>query len=109
MTNRTTEELNDILDYKFRFDDADADSIREYFYALLFTLYQEGEGFSGKRPFGNSGWESDIFEAFVDMDAIEGKIVRDEDGYLQDFVCNYEEAWELTSKLLEHVFFGNND
>ena len=109
MTNRTTKELNDILDYEFNFEDCGAGSIREYFYMLLHTLYRQGEGFSGKRPFGNSGWESDIFEAFVEMGAIKGKIVRDEDGYLEDFQCNYEKAWELTSELLEHVFFGNND
>ncbi len=32
----------------------------------------EGEGFSGKRPFGNSCWESDLYWPLAKADVIEG-------------------------------------
>lgn len=41
-------------------NDADADTVRDYLKALLTTVLIEEEGFSGKRPFGNSGWINDI-------------------------------------------------
>ena len=41
-------------------NDAGASSIRGYLKTLLTTLMAEGEGFSGKRPFGNSGWEYEL-------------------------------------------------
>ncbi len=44
-------------------NDADAATVGEYFKALLRMVWVEGESFSGKRPFGNSGWESDVTDA----------------------------------------------
>lgn len=35
-------------------NDAQASSVRGYLKTLLKTLWEEGEGFSGKRPLGNS-------------------------------------------------------
>lgn len=61
-------------------NDADASTIRDYLTKLLLTIWQEGEGFSGKRPFGNSGWESEIYVSLVKAKRIDGHI--DEDGYL---------------------------
>ena len=50
------------LDLKFICGDLDDDevTIREYFKALLTELWEQGEGFSGKRPLGNSGWQYDL-------------------------------------------------
>lgn len=58
-------------------------SLREYLHALLSTLWNEGEGFNGKRPFGNSGWEYDIYKFLVGAGAVCGSF--DEEGYLEDF------------------------
>lgn len=44
-------------------NDADAKTVKEYLKKLLETLWEEGEGFSGKRPFGNSGWEVELEHA----------------------------------------------
>jgi hypothetical protein len=63
-------------------NDADASTIREYLVALLATLWDEGEGFSGKRPFGNSGWHWDLYEALVKAERMPGTF--DENGYLED-------------------------
>lgn len=51
---------------------------------------RKGEGFSGKRPFGNSGWGEDIAFALVKAKIIKGKIYTEEDEddidqYLDDY------------------------
>jgi hypothetical protein len=65
------------------FNDAGATTIRAYLQALLVTLWQEGESFSGKRPFGNSGWEYDLYKALIKGGAIDGTV--DEHGDIGTF------------------------
>jgi hypothetical protein len=45
---------------------ADASTIRDYFITCSAMLWTDGEAFSGKRPFGNSGWERDVYTALAD-------------------------------------------
>lgn len=72
------------LDLKFYCDDLDEEvTIRQYLHRLLWTLWKEEEGFSGKRPLGNSGWRSDLAKPLVLAGVIEGSIDADE-GYLED-------------------------
>lgn len=77
------------LDLEFFNEDAGCETIRGYFKELLTTLWQQGEGFSGKRPFGNSGWEHDLAFPLVEAGCIRGTIVVDEDdpddSYVEDF------------------------
>ncbi len=56
--------------------------MRDYLIALLDELWREGEGFSGKRPFGNSGWDYEVYVGLVKAGAVDGKI--DEYGYLEE-------------------------
>ncbi|TDP29873.1 hypothetical protein [Nocardia ignorata] len=44
-------------------NDSGATTIRGFLVALLGELWIEKEGFSGKRPFGNSGWQWDLYAA----------------------------------------------
>jgi len=37
-------------------------NLRQYFQLLTISVWEEGENFSGKRPFGNSDWQSDVCE-----------------------------------------------
>lgn len=68
-----------LLDYVSNFADAGGLlTIREYLCALLTKLWAEGEGFNGKYPFGNSGWEYDLYAALIGAGAVEGSL--DEDG-----------------------------
>lgn len=72
------------LDYVMPHSDLDdGTTLRTYFKALLATLWREDEGFSGKRPFGNSGWTYDIYGALVSGGFVEG--VLDEDGCPEAF------------------------
>ena len=73
--------IQELLDCPMQENDSGADTIKGYLKALLFTLWDEGEGFSGKRPFGNSGWENDLAFALVKGKFIKGTIYTEmEDG-----------------------------
>ena len=51
-----------ILDIKMEENDADAETIRDYLKELLTQLWRKSETFSGKSPFGDSGWEYDLYK-----------------------------------------------
>lgn len=56
-------------------NDAYAETIRTYLKKLLILVWIEEEGFDGKRPFGNSGWQWEVVEVvqnkYPDQDANE--------------------------------------
>lgn len=67
-----TNKAHDVLRCKMVPNDANAGTVRDYLKALLLKVWGEGEGFSGKRPFGNSGWEYEVYESlgaegFIDV------------------------------------------
>lgn len=53
-------------------------TIKEYLKTLLLTLWAERESFSGKRPFGNSGWEYDLYIPLIKAGAISGELDEDD-------------------------------
>jgi len=63
-------------------NDADAPTVRAYLMALVREVWRRGEGFSGKRPFGNSSWESDVYYALGRVGLI--RATFDADGELLD-------------------------
>jgi len=71
-----------ILDTPMDPNDSGATTIRGYLIALLAEVWEHGEGFSGKRPFGNSGWHWDLHGALVKAGHITGRF--DADGYIED-------------------------
>ena len=80
-------DFTDLLEKKIVIPDVNADqpfTVREYFLILLTKLWIEGEGFSSKRPFGNSGWDLDLEVALIEAGVMPGTVERDEDGYVQD-------------------------
>ena len=56
-------------------------TVRQYLFSLLEAVWAEKDGFNGKRPFGNSGWEFDLYTALVRYGLVYG--VVDDDGYLE--------------------------
>jgi hypothetical protein len=65
----------DVLALRFESDDLNRElTIREWLAELLLTLWREEEGFSGKRPFGNSGWQRDVAAVLIKAGAITGKL-----------------------------------
>ena len=63
-------------------NDSGASTVRGYLVALLDQLWREDECFSGKRPFGNSGWQYDLYGPMVKAGIIRGKL--DEDGCIEE-------------------------
>lgn len=59
-------------------NDADAATVRDYFKELLCSLLIEEESFSGKRPFGNSGWQHDFLGPLAEAGYIREGASREE-------------------------------
>lgn len=89
----------EILDLPMGKNDAGSETIRDYLKALLTTLWENGEGFSGKRPFGNSGWEQDLYAALGRGGVVEAQV--DEDGYVE--VTDREEADSLIFDAIDAI------
>lgn len=83
----TPAELKEILKFPMDENDSGADTVGGYLKALLVTLWEEEESFSGKHPFGNSGWQNDLLKPLVVAGVIKGSI--DPDGYA-DFTASQE-------------------
>lgn len=86
-------------------DDFDDIKVIEWLHKLLDTIWVEEEGFSGKRPFGNSGWSLDLIYALIDCGYIPGKIERDEDGDFIDSEYDSREADRLVRELIRYAFY----
>lgn len=57
-------------------------NIGDYLRALLTLVWTKREGFSGKRPLGDSGWEYDLYKPLVVAGIVSGTV--DEDGDVYD-------------------------
>lgn len=62
-------------------NDAGASSVGEYLLKLLALLWKQGED-AIKRPFGNSGWQYEVYAALIREGVVEGGL--DEGGYVED-------------------------
>lgn len=109
MIEYTDEKLQEILDAPYEgFKDCDAWSIRSYLYLLLATLWEEGEGFSGKRPFGNSDWEYDLYKCLVSNGYIKGEIEDCGNGYCDLTSFDKLKANQLIRILILHCTGSQN-
>jgi len=61
---------------------ADAATVRDYLRKLLTDLWTRGESFSGKRPFGDSGWEYELYLPLLTAGLVRGKV--DGEGDIDD-------------------------
>jgi hypothetical protein len=87
---------------KLKIDNSDFDkdlTIKGYFKLLLGELWDEGEGFSGKRPFGNSGWEYDLYKPLIVAGLVKGRV--GECGCVDN--VDYESADKLISELINSL------
>lgn len=71
------------LNTQFEHQDVGILTYREFFRACMLRLWVEGEGFSGKRPFGNSGWENDLYIGLAAAGYIDGKLVEEDEDYVE--------------------------
>lgn len=101
-TLETNQELLLALEIRFDSDAGDNLTIREYLEKLLSTLWDKQERFSGKRPFGNSGWEYDLYKPLIESKLIKGKI----DGCGDISSVDKTKANEYVIKLILAAFYG---
>lgn len=95
-------ELNEILALTTKRSDLNETiTLRQYLYDLMSTLWCEQDGFSGKRPFGNSGWDYEIYLPLVEAGLVKGEI--DEDGYITKLDDVEANEFVLT-KILQPLF-----
>lgn len=79
----STEPTGDqILSLPMGNNDADAPTVRAYLVALLRGVWLYREGFNGKRPFGNSVWQWELYAALGRAGLITAEF--DEDGFLDE-------------------------
>jgi hypothetical protein len=96
--------VTDILNVPMRDNDAGAKTIGEYLLRLLVKVWDEDEGFSGKRPFGNSGWTHDLYSALAEAGIIEAeKDVWDE----EDEDYGWEWTWDYEQQQIGHNLIKN--
>ena len=102
----TGKTLADALEIRFDSDVGDDVTVRQYLHELLRTLWEEQECFSGKRPFGNSGWDHDLYGPLAKAGLIDlGPL--DEDGMpvnWTDEQINLAHAY--VHDLIAAAFFG---
>jgi hypothetical protein len=90
----------EILGIKMRKgNDANAATIHDYLRRLVEEVFAEGEGFSGKRPFGNSGWEYDLYQALADAKAIDVQLGKY--GEIEDWLDDQDKANKLIFKAID--------
>ena len=80
-------------------------TISEYLSKLLLTVLEEGEGFSGKRPFGESGWKNELTCAL----AVGGYVIAtfSGDGHFEHIHPEQQKkADEYIHGLINYIFNG---
>lgn len=95
--------MREVLDLPMQKNDADAETVGEYLMSLLLELWHEEESFSGKRPFGNSGWKYELYPALIKGGLVKGEI-DEECGDLVD--VDREAADELIAETIRSLFKG---
>jgi len=81
-------------------NDAGVRTVGEYLKTLLIKVWREEEGFDGKRPFGNSSWQDEVYVALIKADLLEGRV--DPDGFIDYF--SYDAGEAFVAAMIEYLF-----
>ena len=79
--------------------DTNAKTVREYLFNLLRKVWNDKESFSGKRPYGNSGWEYDVYKALAAAGYAKGSL--NDDGDLDEI--DTDEADEIIAAAIDYL------
>lgn len=75
-------------------------TVRDYLHNLLLTLWREEESFSGKRPFGDSGWQHDVYVPLIKHGFIPGTL--DEYDCIEEY--DHDMAMAFVMDLISECF-----
>lgn len=84
MTEDSRPTPQQVLDLALPANDSGASTVRGYLIALLHDLWREEAAFHGHSPFGNSGWQYDIYVPMARAGWITITF-DDDDYYVMDF------------------------
>lgn len=94
-TLRERARARQVLDLDIGDNPSGKTTVRGYLLALLAKLWTEVDDFSGKRPFGSSDWQCDVYVPMVKAGLIPGSL--DEDGYLDEIDYKVADALMLAA------------
>jgi hypothetical protein len=98
------ENIDKLLNHSFIPSDiGEGMTVREYLAALLITLLEEGESFSGKRPFGNSGWEENLVIPAIECGALKGEIDRADEDWPEASGWDSQEFADVRAALVDRA------
>ena len=83
-------------------NDAYADTVGEYLSQLLKEVWTQEQCFSGKRPFGNSSWQWEVYKALGEAGIIQVSYDEWETPSLDD----RDEVDKLIRQAIEFAFLG---
>lgn len=83
-------------------NDARVPTVGAYLVKLLAMVWDDGEGFNSKRPFGNSGWDWDLLIALGEAGHIVG--TKDEDGCWDFDDANADRGRELIAEAIQSLW-----
>ena len=89
-----------LIDVAMGENDVDAKTVGEFLKMLLLRLWEEAECFSGKRPFGNSDWQYQVYASLIKAGYEVGRL--DEDGYVE--AVDYAKADKLVAEAITAAF-----
>ena len=89
-----------LIDVPMCENDVNAKTVGGFLKMLLLRLWEEVDGFSGKRPFGNSDWQYQVYQSLIEAGYDIGCL--DEDGYVAD--VDYTKADKLIMDAISEVF-----
>lgn len=92
------------LAMRFDSDAGPGITMRDYLFLLLSNVWEEGESFSAKRPFGNSGWQWQVYGALAEAGFIEATLA---DGEIIDMTPDQERtACAYVGRLINAALYG---
>lgn len=92
-------DMNAVLDLPMQSNDADAATVREYLAKLAELMWTDGEAADGKRPFGNSGWEPELYAPLVAGGYVQGTL-RIDGAYTYVDDCDEQRADRLITQAI---------
>lgn len=77
--------------------------LRNYLRTLLSDLWARTSQFEGKRPYGSSGWKTDVFGAMIRSGHIKGEL--DENGWVETLTDKErQKADKMIQVLINDIF-----
>lgn len=95
----------EVLDLEVSVDGFEG-TIGRFFIELICKVWNEQDCFSGKRPFGNSGWDYPILKAIVKAGFVDGATVDDEGdiiGLDGEYFDDAELSGDVTELIVEYL------